>query len=196
MIFPTIPADAKALPSVGGNMGKYDLEKIASLKPDLVLAAEINTPEQVKALEDLNINVYYLANPTDLPGMYANLDTVGALTGHQPEAEKLVECLKTRVKTVEDKIAGVTSQAQGILRTGCHRPRQTLDDRPRHVYGPADQDGGWNQCRRQSEGRLGADQPGRAARAEPGLILLGDAAYGVTAEQIKQRPGWDKPSRR
>jgi iron complex transport system substrate-binding protein len=28
-------------------------------------------------------------------------------------------------------------------------------------------------------------------QADPSLILLGDAAYGVTADQVKARPGWD-----
>ncbi len=55
-------------------MGKYNLEQIVALQPDLVLAAEINTPEQIKALEDLKIPVYYLANPTDFAGLFTNLD--------------------------------------------------------------------------------------------------------------------------
>ena len=45
--FSDFPAEAQALPSVGGSMGNYNLEAIAALKPDLVLAAQINTPEQV-----------------------------------------------------------------------------------------------------------------------------------------------------
>ncbi len=46
--FSNFPIEVKALPSIGGSMGKYDLAAIAALKPDLVLAAQINTPEQVK----------------------------------------------------------------------------------------------------------------------------------------------------
>jgi iron complex transport system substrate-binding protein len=42
--FSDYPAEAKAIQSVGGSMGEYSLEAIAALKPDLVLAAEINTP--------------------------------------------------------------------------------------------------------------------------------------------------------
>jgi iron complex transport system substrate-binding protein len=30
----------------------------------------------------------------------------------------------------------------------------------------------------------------RLIEADPELILLGDAAYGVTAEQVAARPGW------
>ena len=45
-------------------MGNYSLEQISALQPDLVLAAEINTAEQVKAMEDLGLIVFYLSNPT------------------------------------------------------------------------------------------------------------------------------------
>ena len=54
-------------------MGKYSLEQISALHPDLILAAEINTREQVKSFEDLGLNVYYLSNPKDLDGLYQNI---------------------------------------------------------------------------------------------------------------------------
>ena len=91
--FSDYPPEAASLTNIGGSMGKYNLEKIVELKPDLVLAAEINTPEQIKSLEDLNITVYYLSNPTDFDGLYANLNTVGSLTGHAKESATLVEGL-------------------------------------------------------------------------------------------------------
>ncbi len=61
--------------------GDLNTELIVSLKPDLVLAAEINTPEQVKALEDLGLTVYYLKNPITLEEMYVNIEIVAQLTG-------------------------------------------------------------------------------------------------------------------
>ena len=190
--FSDVPADAKALPSVGGNMGKYDLEKIASLKPDLVLAAEINTPEQVKALEDLKINVYYLANPTDLPGMYANLVTVGALTGHQPEAETLVEALKTRVKTVEDKMSAATSQPKAFYELDATEPAKPWTTGPGTFMDQLIKMAGGTNAAAKMNAAWGQISQEELLVQNPDVILLGDAAYGVTADQIKQRPGWDK----
>jgi iron complex transport system substrate-binding protein len=190
--FSDVPADAKALPSVGGNMGKYDLEKIASLKPDLVLAAEINTPEQVKALEDLKIPVYYLSNPTDLPGMYTNLETVGALTGHQPEAGKLVESLKGRVKVVEDKIAGVTSQPKAFYELDATEPAKPWTTGPSTFMDQLIKMAGGTNAAANLNVAWGQISQEELLIQNPDVILLGDAAYGVTADQIKQRPGWDK----
>src|SRR5512137_436821 len=108
--FSDYPAEAKSLPSIGGSMGQYSYEQVAALKPDLVLAGGINTPEQVKALEDLGLKVFYLGNPTTLEEMYANLVTVAQLTGHEAEAAALVDSLKARVKAVDDKLAGVADR--------------------------------------------------------------------------------------
>ena len=52
------PEAAKNVTDVGSTFDSLNTEQIVSLKPDLVLAAEINTPEQVKQLEDLGLTVY------------------------------------------------------------------------------------------------------------------------------------------
>jgi len=81
---------------------------ILALEPDLVLAAEINTPEFIKQLEDLGLTVYYLRNPTTLEEMYTNLETVASLTGH--DVTVLVDSLKARVAAVrrEDRASFLT----------------------------------------------------------------------------------------
>ena len=76
------PEAAKAVTDIGSTFDDLNAELIVSLNPDLVLAAEINNPEQVKHLEDLGLTVYYLKNPLTLEGMYENLQLVAQLTGH------------------------------------------------------------------------------------------------------------------
>ena len=51
--FSNYPEEASRVQDIGGSMGQYNYEAIAALEPDLVLAAEINTPEQVHSLEEL-----------------------------------------------------------------------------------------------------------------------------------------------
>jgi iron complex transport system substrate-binding protein len=108
--FSDYPDQANTLPSVGGGFGDYNLEAIVDLEPDLVLAAEINTPEQVKALEDLGLTVFLLPNPISIEEMYGNLLTVAKLTGHESETEELVEELRDRVSQVEMGIESAEDQ--------------------------------------------------------------------------------------
>ena len=91
-------------------MGQYDFEAMAALEPDLVLAAEINSPEQVRSLENLGLTVYYLSNPVDFDGLYANILTVAQLSGHDPEGTDLVDDLKSRVTKLQSRLAGITDR--------------------------------------------------------------------------------------
>ncbi len=190
--FSDYPAAVKLLPSVGGSMGQYSMEQITALKPDLVLAAEINTPEQVKSLEDLGLTVYYLKNPTTLEGMYANLETVARLTGHESETARLVAALKARVAAIDEKVKGVTTRPVVFYELDASSP-----DKP-YTAGPGT-------FIDQLIGEAGGTSFASAAKitdaypqisleqvvaTNPDIILLGDAAYGVTADSVAQRPGW------
>lgn len=189
--FSNYPEEALALASVGGSMGDYNLEQIVSLKPDLVLAAEINTPEQVKALEELGLNVYYLSNPTDVEGVYDLVTTTGQLTGHAREAAALVEDLTARVEAVKEKAARAETKPRVFYELDGSDPAKPwtagsgtfIDQLIRLAGGEnvgASLEGAWGQF--SQEALLVAD---------PEFILLGDAAYGTTPEQVAARPGWD-----
>jgi iron complex transport system substrate-binding protein len=102
------PEEAKNADDIGSTFEALNTELIVSLEPDLVLAAEINTAEQVNQLEDLGLTVYYLKNPLTLEEMYGNIETVAQLTGHEAEAAALVESLKARVAAVDEKIAPIS----------------------------------------------------------------------------------------
>ena len=188
--FTNYPESAVALPSVGGSMGDYNFEQIVNLKPDLVLAAEINTPEQVKALEDLGVTVYYLSNPTDIEGMYANLVIVGKLTGNEPEATVLVDSLKQRVAAVEDKVAGTTARPKVFYELdGSEAAKPWTAGAGTFIDMLITMAGGENVAA-SLEGAWGQFSQEALLVANPDFILLGDAAYGTTAEQVAARAGW------
>lgn len=191
--FSDYPAEAAGLTTIGGSFGGYNNEAIVGLKPDLVLAAEINTPEQVQALEKLGVTVYYLSNPKDMEGMYQNLLTVAALTGRQAEAQKLVDALKGRVAAVEQKLKDVTERPVVFYEIDSTDPNApytagegTFIDM---LLGMA---GGENL------GRAMQDAYGQMSLEElvvkdPDIILLGDSVWGgVTPEMVAQRAGWEK----
>ena len=186
--FSDYPAEAKSVASVGGSMGNYSTEQIVALKPDLVLAAEINSPELVKQLEGLGLTVYYLKNPTTIEEMYKNLNIVGQLTGH--DTTDLVNSLKARVAAVDAKIATVTikpSVFYEIDATDANKP---------YTYGPGSfgdllitRAGGINvgSTLKDPYPQISLEQ---VVASNPSIILLGDSNYGVTADAVKARAGW------
>src|SRR5829696_2385749 len=187
------PEAAKNVADVGSTFDALNTELIVSLKPDLVLAAEINTPEQVKQLEDLGLTVYYLKNPLTLEEMYGNLEIVAQLTGHREEAAALIESLKARVAAVDEKIAPISSHPNVFYELdGTDPAKPYTAGKGTFITQLIDRAGGYN---------IAADLEGypqmsleQVVAADPSFIILGDARYGVTPESIAQRPGWENLS--
>ena len=189
--FADYPEEAKSIQSVGGSMGEYSTESIVALKPDLVLAAEINPPELVKQLEDLGLTVYYLKNPTTLEEMYTNLEIVGQLTGHN--VADLVDSLKARVKAIDDKVALASARPTVFYEIDASDPSKP------YTYGPGTfgdllitRAGGVNLAT-----AAGITDPypqlslEQIVATNPNVIVLGDSMWGVTPEAVAARPGWD-----
>ncbi|MGA2489281.1 MAG: cobalamin-binding protein [Anaerolineales bacterium] len=188
--FSDYPTEAKSIKDIGGSMGKYDTEAIVALHPDLVLAGEINTPELVNSLQQLGLTVYYLPNPTMLEAMYANLETVGQLTGHQSEAVALVNSLKLRVAAVDAKIKPLNSSPTVYYELDATDPTKPYTAGPgTFVDLLISRAGGINIGK-----SLASPWPQISLEkllvSNPAVIILGDSAYGTTADSVKQRSGW------
>lgn len=189
--FSDYPAEAASLESVGGSFGEYSVESIVALEPDLVLAAEINTPELVKQLEDLGLTVYYLKNPVTLEEMYTNLEIVGQLTGH--DVSDLVDSLEARVAAVDEKVA------QAEARPTVFYEIDASDASKPYTYGPGTfgdllitRAGGVNLAT-----LAGIADPypqvslEQIVATDPTIIVLGDSIGGVTPESVQARAGWE-----
>lgn len=187
------PEEAKSVADIGSTFDALNTELIVSLQPDLVLAAEINTPEQVKQLEDLGLTVYYLKNPLTLEEMYGNLEIVAQLTGHEEETAALIESLKARVAAVDEKIAPLSSRPNVFYELdGTDPAKPYTAGKGTFITQLIDRAGGYN---------IASDLEGypqmsleQVVAADPAFIILGDARYGISPESIAQRPGWENLS--
>ena len=188
--FSDFPAEARALPRVGGSQGNYDLEAIAALKPDLVLAAQINTPELVHSLENMGLSVFYLNNPEHMVGLYENLRSVGALTGKTDQAAALVESLELRIKAIIDKLPSITTHYKVYYELDATDPAKPFTAGPGsyvHILLETAGDKNIGAALNSPFGLISAEE---VIKQNPDFILLGDTAYGVTVESVRQRPGW------
>src|SRR3990172_2694350 len=104
--FSVYPEAALAVPSFGSLFADFPAETILGMEPDLVLAAEIIPAEQVQAMEELGLVVYWQANPTSFEGLFENINDLAALVGKTENAEALIADLDARVKAVQELAAG------------------------------------------------------------------------------------------
>jgi cobalamin transport system substrate-binding protein len=99
------PAAARAKPSVGGMLAP-SLETLVRLRPDVVVATPAgNREETFDQIERLKIPVY-VVNPESVADMLDLVTRLGALTGHEGEAARLVTSLDARIKAVAASVDG------------------------------------------------------------------------------------------
>jgi iron complex transport system substrate-binding protein len=181
------PPEAADVPVVGTFDG-VEAEKIVGAGADLVIAGGSGgTPaEAIDRLRSLGVPVLvvYAATTEDV---FADIELTGAAVGRSAEAAALVEWMRAGFKDVASATAGA------------RRPRVFYEtgDQPA-IYGIAD-DSVYAEMIELAGGTpittgsaTSWEMPVEdLISADPELIILGDAAYGVTEEAVASRPGWD-----
>jgi iron complex transport system substrate-binding protein len=183
------PEEAKAIEQVGTYFDP-NIEMILSLSPDLVLAVADLPADIIAKLEELGIPAPIL-DPSDLEGILADIQLVGKATGAEREAEALISEMRERIAAVTEKAGGAKERPDvfcEIDATDPSKPWTTgpgsfMDAMIRLSEGTnvaADAESAWVQ--------LSAEE---IIAKDPEIIILADAEYGVTAESVKERPGWE-----
>jgi iron complex transport system substrate-binding protein len=99
------PPEAKSKEHVGGPVSP-NLEKIAVLRPDLVLATRaINRPATVQSLEQLGIAVY-ATDPRTVEQVLASIEQLGRLLGAAGRGRAVVADLRRRLAELADRLSG------------------------------------------------------------------------------------------
>jgi iron complex transport system substrate-binding protein len=181
------PPEAQQKPQLGGYVDP-NLEQIGAAAPDLVLATEVHEATIVPELEALGVTTVVI-DPKNLDDVLDSITLVGAITGEEARAARLVCDLHRRVDDVEARIASaphprVFFELSPELYTA--GPGSFIDDLLTRAGGDNVAAGArepWPQL--STEAVLTAD---------PEVILLADHEAGVTAEGVRTRPGWQAVS--
>lgn len=185
------PDEALEVTSVGAMWDELPTEAILALEPDLVVAAQIISEDQVMALRDLGLNVYWQANPYTYEELWENLRDFARLTGHEDETEALIADLKTRVKTVQEKTALVTERPSVFYELDATDPSNPWTTGSGTFIDYIIKEAGGTNVASALEGDFAQISAEELIAVNPDIILLADAPYGTTAESVAERPGWD-----
>jgi iron complex transport system substrate-binding protein len=185
------PETALEVESIGSLWEGVPTEAILALEPDLILAAQIISEENIQVLLDLGLLVYWQENPTDFDSLYENLLDIAEITGHTQETQILVSDLQTRVESVVTTIADAKDAPSVFYELDATDPANpwttgsgTFID---YIITMA---GGVNAAAA-LEGDYAQISAEELIVVNPEIILLADALYGTTPESVAERPGWD-----
>lgn len=166
-----------------------NVEAIVTYEPDLVVSS---SGDALKSLGDLGIPLLVQPAAADLDEAYAQLEQLGAATGHVDEARDEVERIRSRV----DEIVAAVPESDEPP-TYYHELDDTYftvtsDTFIGQVYALA----GLENIADEAD-KAGTGYPQLSAEyiieADPDFIFLADSeCCGQTPERVARRPGWDR----
>ena len=178
-----------------GDFSNPNMEVIASLDPDLILATAGVQGETVGTLRDLGYKVLVL-NPANVNGVMQNIELVGNATGKTAEAKALIASITNRIDAVVNKVASATSTPQvyyevwydptSLWTAGSKAWQNELIEKAGGVNIFADQELDYFQASAEA-----------VIERNPDVILLPAEGMGfgepfwVSLDAVKERPGWN-----
>ncbi len=184
--FTPYPPEVTKVPDVA-KFGSVDVEQIVALGADVVIAGgnSFNPPDKIVQLRRLGVPVLVEYAP-DIAGVLKDIELTGDAVGKPTEARDLTASMRAAF----DQVQAAT--------TDTPKPRVFYElDATQKIYTAAD-----NSFLAEMITLAGGDPITtgsttnfeipleKLVTADPELILLGDAAYGATADTVAKRNGW------
>lgn len=188
--FSLYPPEAEEIMSIGSLFGSLPAEPILALEPDLVIAPEIISPEQISALEDLGLTVYYQANPLTFDDLYGNLRDLAVLSGRTSEGEPLIAGLQERVAAVQTALEAAGDRPRVFYELDATDPENPYTSGAGTFIDTLIGMAGGENIGAVLEGAYAQISSEQVILANPHVILLADAVFGMTPEVVAARPGW------
>jgi iron complex transport system substrate-binding protein len=155
------------------------------------LAGEIYSAETIAELRDLGLTVYWQANPNDFEGLYQNIHDIAALTGTEDEADVLVSSMQTRVSELQAKLEDAVGSPLVFYELDASDPSNPWTAGAGTFISYLITQAHANNLGDSLQGEWVQISSEELVVQDPDIILLADALYGVTAESLLERAGWD-----
>jgi iron complex transport system substrate-binding protein len=105
-----------------GSIYELDEERLLALKPNLIITQELcdvcavsyKTVEQAARMFETDVRVVSL-EPNTIEDIFANIRTVGELTGREAKADDLVATLRARSERIEGALANTNSRPRTLM---------------------------------------------------------------------------------
>ncbi|WP_394172518.1 ABC transporter substrate-binding protein [Guptibacillus hwajinpoensis] len=111
--FANYPEETADIEKVGGM--EFNLEKIISLKPDLVLAhgsSAHNSEAGLQQLRDAGIKVVVVNDATSFDEVYNSMEMIGQATGEMEAAETTIRDMEKKLDEVKTKAEAISEDEQ------------------------------------------------------------------------------------
>jgi iron complex transport system substrate-binding protein len=87
-----------------GSVTQVNVEKIISLRPDLVIASALTRTKQILILKNQGIRIMEIANPVTFDQICDLTLKIGQTLGHQGRAAKIVADTRAKIQAIRDRV--------------------------------------------------------------------------------------------
>jgi iron complex transport system substrate-binding protein len=182
----SFPPEATAIPVVATFSG-VEVEKIVASGADLVISGGTGLSQgpAVEQLRRANIPVV-VSYPTTVDGGVASIAVIGRAVGKASEGRALAAAIRSRLDALAALAATAATKPRVFyeidVTNGIFTPPADS------IYGEMFKLAGGSPISGNANYSISLED---LVAVDPEVILLGDAAYGQTAETVKARHGWD-----
>ncbi|MBP7737068.1 MAG: ABC transporter substrate-binding protein [Spirochaetes bacterium] len=178
-VYCTRPSAAKNREKIG-NVTIVDVEKILSLKPDMVIATSLTNPEQIVKMRNLGIRVEVLRMPRSFNELCDQFMYMGRLVGREQYAKKIVDENRAGVEKIKERTKRLVKK-KVFVQLGANPLFTSTRDSFVHDY--IDFSGGVNVAGGSKTGFYSRE---KVISDDPQVILI--VTMGITGE--RERNNW------
>lgn len=181
--------DAGEIQRVGSVFPGFNLETIVDLEPDIAFAIGATVPEYVYDLEELEIPTIIL-EPENIDGIFYDIELVGRVTGKEVDAAALTADLKEHIGGIAAKVAGAPTP-QVFYGADVSDPNMLWTaGSGTFINALISLAGGENIAGEVSGWTTFSLEV--LIDSNPDIVVLGGADWGVSAEEVASRTGWQE----
>lgn len=100
---------AEGFEGAGDSFG-LNVEKIAELDPDILIAVSGGPDEDYRKVEELGIEIYRVISINGIEGVYEEITNISRLTGLEDKGEEIVKELKKSVDGIYNKVKDLSDE--------------------------------------------------------------------------------------
>ena len=189
------PAQVGGLPRI--SVFPVNYEQVVSFKPDLVLAAAIQSPDEIKKLDELKLPLLVVGSSnTTFDNVMNDVALVGKATGTDVLAKTVTDAMKGRSDAVKAKIAGAQTQPRVFWELDATDPSKPFTAGPGSFIGDMIALAGGVNIAAGAKTAYPQFSAEEIIAANPDILILSDTCSffvnpGCTpVETVKTRKGW------
>lgn len=187
--FCNYPPEAAKVDKIGGFSGKsLNLEKIVSLQPDLIVCTGEMHQGIMDEFDRLGLKSMAL-DANSFADMFAELQLLGRVTGHEREATALVAQLQQRVERIRDTAAKIPADERVKLYYQLWGD-PVMAGGPKSYFGEMIEICGGKNIIDDTSTRFPKPSLEFILAADPDLIIGSTMQQDFFANGVKDRPGW------